>query len=134
MFRSNIKKQWFILIVVAVFLDFVSFVYFSGSSASQNSEYNPLTVSQVYTSTLLGEEVYVKGKVIEVLPDYVSKKGYAYQQFIISDGIEKIKIFCSQKYGKVDVIEGEEIVFNGKFQKYYNEFEIYGFCSEIKRL
>jgi hypothetical protein len=47
---------------------------------------------------------------------------------------KEMKIFCSEEYGKSNAEEGDEILFEGTFQKYYNEYEIYGFCSEIKIL
>jgi len=99
-----------------------------------SSELRPLSVSEVFESALLGEDVFVKGEVTEVLKDHVSKKGYVYQQFVISDGEEEIKVFCSVKYSRAEVSEGDEIVFDGEFRKYYNTYEIYGFCSEIKKI
>jgi len=126
------RDQWLLLIAFMIFLDI--FAVLALVNPTLGKEQSPLTVSQLFRTTLLGEEVYVKGKIIEILPLYTSKKGYTYQQFIISDGKESIKIFCSQKYGKVDVKIGDEIAFEGKFQKYYEDFELVGFCSEIKIL
>ena len=91
-----------------------------------------MTVSQLYEKALANETVTVRGTVIRILPDYTSKKGYDYQQFYIGDGSEEIKIFCSERYGKVTVQTGDEVVVSGKYQKYYTEMEIYGYCSEIK--
>lgn len=130
----NARRQWLVVIVLILLLDAASLALSGSAANAVSSEQNPFTVFQLFSRTLLGEEVYVKGKVAEMLPEYKSKGGYNYQRFVISDGEENIKVFCSEKYGKANVSEGDEIVASGKFQKYYGEFEISGFCSEIKVL
>ncbi len=55
-------------------------------------------VSRVYSNVLLGERVKVRGRVSEVMDDHVSGKGYLYQQFMITEGGEEIKVFCSVKF------------------------------------
>jgi hypothetical protein len=126
------RNQWILVVLVILILDVTS-VYLSGVAGKiVSSEARPFSVSEVYDRVLLGEDVYVKGKVTEVLEDHVSEKGFAYQEFVISDGEEEIRIFCSVKYGRTEVKEGEDIVFEGDFRKYYNTYEIYGFCSEIR--
>ena len=128
------RKQWIAVIVIILILDLLA-IYFSNVTANPvSSEFRPFTVSEVFSNSLLGDYVYVRGKVTEVLEDHVSKKGFVYQQFIISDSEEEIKVFCSVKYGRVELNEGDEIVFDGEFKKYYNQYEIYGFCSEIRTL
>ena len=92
------------------------------------------TVSGIYEKSLIDDYVYVKGKVSNVLSDHTSEKGFDYQQFIVSDDKNSIKIFCSVKYGRTDVSVGDNILFNGEYKKFYNTYEIYGFCSEIKIL
>lgn len=128
------RNQWILVISLILILDF-SAVYLSGVTGNMvSSKSRPFTVSEVYEGSLLGDYVYVKGKVAEVLEDHVSERGYKYQQFVISDGKESIKVFCSVKYGRTNAKEGDHIVFEGEFKKYYGTYEIYGFCSEIKIL
>jgi hypothetical protein len=130
----NARKQWFAVIILILLLDAVSLALSGLAANAVSSEQNPFAVSQLFRNALLGEEVYVRGRISEMLPEYKAKSGYNYQQFFISDGEDSIKVFCSQKYGKADVGEGDEIVASGKFQKYYDAFEINGFCREIKVL
>jgi hypothetical protein len=128
------RRQWIIVILVIVALDVLA-VYLSGVTGNVvSSESRPFTVSEVFSNSLLGDYVYVRGEVKEVLEDHVSEKDFAYQQFVISDGEEEIKLFCSVKYGRADVREGEKIFFDGEFKKYYGTYEISGFCSEIRKI
>ena len=122
------------VIVSILLLDVFSLAFSDLAANAESSEQNPLTASRLFRTALLGEEVYVKGMVMKILPEYEAKSGYDYQQFFISDGEESVKVFCSEKYGKAYVSEGDEVIASGKFQKYYGEFEINGFCSEIKIL
>jgi len=125
------RRQWILVILVVIVLDFVA-VYLSNVTGNiVSSESRPFTVSEVFEHSLLDDYVYVRGEVTEVLEDHISNKGYVYQQFVISDGEEEIKVFCSVKYGRTEVSEGDQIVFDGEFKKYYGTFEISGFCSEI---
>jgi hypothetical protein len=128
------RNQWILVVLVILILDVTS-VYLSGVAGRiVSSEVSPFSVSEVFDNVLLGEDVFVKGEVTEVLGDHVSEKGFAYQEFVISDGEEEIKVFCSVKYGRTEVKEGDQIVFEGEFRKYYNTHEIYGFCSEIRKI
>lgn len=130
----NPRRQWVAVVTLILILNLIA-VYLSNASGNiVSSESRPFTVSEVFDNALLDEYVFVKGKVTEALEDHTSKKGFVYQEFIISDGSESLKVFCSIKYGKTDVSEGDEIIFDGEFKKYYNQYEIYGFCSEIKIL
>ncbi len=129
----NPRNRWVLVIAVILILDVLA-LGFSNPTGRVSSESHPFSVSEVYEKVLLGEDVFVKGKVTKVLEDHTSRKGYVYQQFVISDGSESVKIFCSTKYGRASVSEGDEIVFEGEFKKYYGTYEIYGFCSEIKIL
>ena len=124
----NQKKKWILSVTVLIFLDLVAI------SITSTTDKELLSVSDIYASKILGDDVIVKGEVTAILPEYVSKKGFKYQQFILSDENERIKVFCSEKYGKKNIAVGDTVIFEGKFQKYYGEFEIYGFCSEIKVL
>jgi hypothetical protein len=126
------RKQWIILVAVILILDLVAISLSNTSANIVSSEFRPFTVSEVFDNVLLEEDVFVKGKVTEVLEDHTSEKGFVYQEFMISDGKEEIKVFCSVKYGRAEVSKGDEIVFDGEFKKYYNQYEIYGFCSEIR--
>lgn len=127
------RKQWTVLILVILVLDLVAMHVSKVTGDVVSSEERPFTVSEVYDLSLLGDYVYVRGEVKEVLEDHMSEKGFTYQDFILTDGEESIKLFCSTKYGRAEVKEGEEILFDGEFQKYYNTYEIYGFCSEIRK-
>ena len=126
----NPRRQWILVIVIILILDLLA-IYFT-AAGRVSSAARPFSVSEVYGKVLLGEEVFIRGKIVKVLGDYVSRKGYVYQQFVISDGSENIKIFCSTKYGRAEVEEGEEIVFEGEFKKYHGTYEIYGFCSQLQ--
>lgn len=130
-------------IIAIIILDFLV-LYFKGE-VTGGSIGNPslppaagkdsvISVSELMKKALINSSVNVKGTVNRILDDYKSKKGYSYQQFYITDGSEEIKIFCSQRYGNIDVKEGEAVLVKGKFQKYYNDLEIYGYCSDIKIL
>lgn len=92
------RKQWIAVIMVILILDMLA-IYLSNVTGNiASSELSPFTVSEVFSNSLLGDYVYVQGKVTEVLEDHVSKKGFVYQEFIISDGNEEIKVFCSDKF------------------------------------
>ncbi|UCC92045.1 MAG: hypothetical protein JSV39_02175 [Candidatus Aenigmatarchaeota archaeon] len=122
------------VIAIILILNLIAIYLSNTTGRIVSGELLPFTVSEVFDKVLLGEDVFVTGEVIKVLDDHVSKKGYEYQQFFISDGSENIKVFCSVKYGRTDISEGDEILFDGEFKKYYGTHEIYGFCSEIKIL
>lgn len=130
----NTRKQWIVVILMIIVLDVVAIHLSNTTGRIVSSELRPFTVSEVYDRVLLGEDVFVRGKVTEVLEDHVSKKGFEYQEFMISDREKEIRIFCSVKYGRADVREGDEILFDGEFKKYYGTYEIYGFCSEIRKI
>ena len=128
----NLRKQLFVIVLIITVLDIAAIYLHAASASPVSSELHPFTVSEVFSSSLLGDYVYVKGKVTEILEDHVSEKGFIYQQFMVSDREETIKLFCSTKYGRTEVHEGEEIIFDGEFKKYYGTYEIYGFCSEVR--
>ncbi len=128
------RKQLILVVVTILILDIAALFLSSTTGRVVSSEFRPFSVSEVFDKVLLGEDVFVKGMVTKVLPDHISKKGFRYQQFIISDGKEEIRIFCSVKYGRANVTDGMEIVFDGKFKKYHRIYEIYGFCSEIREV
>ncbi len=90
------------------------------------------SVSELMQRMPLEENVAVTGEVSRVLEDHVSTKGYEYQQFYITDGSQEIKIFCSKYKGTTNVKEGDSVLINGKFQKYYNEYEIYLNCKDVE--
>jgi uncharacterized protein YdeI (BOF family) len=90
------------------------------------------SVSELMQRMLLEEQVSVPGEVVRVLEDHVSKEGYEYQQFYITDGKYDLKIFCSKYDGPTSVKEEDNVLINGKFQKYYNEYEIYLNCKDVK--
>lgn len=122
---------WIILIMVILVLDIVA-VSWSFSGDIIGTESYPMTVSQLFENGILNETYYVTGTVSSAMDEYVSRQGYHYSQFHISDGEEEIKFFCSRKYGDVEVREGDYVRVEGKFQKFYNQLELYGFCSEIR--
>ena len=130
------RRQWILVISAILVLDAVALGLSNAANVTGNivAQNNPVTVSGVFSGALLGEDVRVKGTVTSVLPEYASKSGSLYQQFMISDGEEEIKIFCSEAYGKADVSLGDGIVFEGKFQKYGGEPEVYGFCADMKKI
>ena len=127
------RKQLILVIAIILIFDILAISLSSITGKIVSSELHPFTVSEVFERSLLGEDVFVKGEVTKVLPDHISKKGFRYQQFVISDGEESIKVFCYTKYGRTSVKEGDGIVFDGEFKKYYGTYEISGFCSEIRK-
>ncbi len=90
------------------------------------------SISELVERMPLEENVAVPGEVSRILEDHVSTKGYEYQQFYITDGSQELKIFCSKYKGTTDVKKGDEVLINGKFQKYYNEYEIYLNCKDVE--
>jgi len=128
------RQKWIVLVVLLLTLDVVAISLSSSGAQMTSNEFGPFTVSDVLGKAMLGDYVYVKGMVAEVMEDHVSEKGYVYQELMLGDGEEEIKLFCSTKYGRVNVSKGNEITFNGELRKYFGELEIYGFCSETKVL
>jgi len=52
------------------------------------------SVSELMQNMPLEQQVSVPGEASRVLEDYISKKGYQYQQFFITDREQELKIFC----------------------------------------
>jgi inner membrane protein len=99
---------------------------------SQPQDYSDYTISELLEILPLDQYVSVSGKVSQVQEDYTSKKGYEYQQFLLSDGSREVKIFCSKYRGSTPIEQGDEISLRGRFQKYYSTYEIYLECSGIE--
>jgi hypothetical protein len=119
------------LIIAALSGEMHSYPAGSGSIAiGPTSDFS--SVSGLMQAMPLEQQVSVPGEVSRVLEDYVSKKGYEYQQFFITDGEQELKIFCSKYKGSIDVKEGDEVLINGKFQNYYNAYEIYLDCRDVE--
>ncbi|HJW96861.1 MAG TPA: hypothetical protein VJ485_01730 [archaeon] len=93
-----------------------------------------MTVSGMLENPPLDQNVEAQGTVSRVMQDYVSKKGYQYQQFYISDGSKDLKVFCSKYKGSVDIQKGDNVSVIGKFQKYSNTYEIYTECNNVEVL
>jgi RecG-like helicase len=79
----------------------------------------------------LQEHVTLTGEVSHIDPDHTSDKGHIYQQIFITDGTSEVKVFCSTKGGRVEISVGDEIFVTGKFQKFYDNIEIYTECSDL---
>lgn len=92
------------------------------------------TVSSLLSTLPVNHYVSVTGRVSKILPDYISRKGYKYQQFYISDSKNFLKVFCSKRAGFINVSIGERVWVRGRFQKFGNEYEIYTQCKNIKVL
>jgi exonuclease VII large subunit len=131
---DKMNRKFSLILLIVVIGGFDLYAIYMGSKITGISKGGPLTVSELFESALLGEDVIVEGRISEVLPDHISRKGFRYQQFYVSDGKEKIKFFCSIKYGRTNVKEGNQVLVEGEFKKYYKELEIYGWCSEVKIL
>ena len=97
----------------------------------QTQDYTEYTVSELLDKLPLGQYVSVSGTVSRVEGDYTSKKGYEYQAFFMSDGSGEVKVFCSKYRGPADVSQGDQVSLKGVFQEYYQEYEIYLYCSDI---
>jgi predicted extracellular nuclease len=116
--------HWTALIIIILVLDLFA-IY------SDSEDY---TVSGLISSGILEENYVIEGTVTEVLEDHMSGKGFRYSQFMVSDGSEEIKFFCSRQYGSVEVKEGDLVRVEGELVNYYGELELSGFCSEIEIL
>ncbi len=88
-------------------------------------------VSELLDRMPLGNRVSLSGTVSLLEEDYISKKGYEYQQFFITDGSTEVKVFCSKRGGGVEISQGDKVFLSGKLQKYYDTLEIYTDCSNI---
>jgi len=134
------KEMIRFLLTAALILGVVLISYLGGSISghsgysppSQPQDYTEFTVSELLDQLPLDQYVSVSGVVSEIESDYISKKGYEYQQFMLSDGSEEIKIFCSKYKGSADISQGDQVSLRGRFQKYYQTFEIYLPCSDIE--
>lgn len=105
--------------------------YPAGTGLIMGPTYEFSSVSELLERMPLEEEVSVPGEVSRILDDYVSKTGYEYQQFFITDGKNELKIFCSKYRGSTDVKEGDKVLIKGTFQKYYSTYEIYLNCGDV---
>jgi hypothetical protein len=114
------------LATAALILGVILVSYMGGSISGHNNYNSPLQQLPV------DQYVSVSGRVSQVQEDYTSKKGYEYQQFLLSDGSQEVKIFCSKYKGSAKINLGDEISLKGRFQKYYNTYEIYLYCSDIE--
>ena len=74
--------------------------------------------------------VVVKGKVVRVDEDYVSKSGGVFQQFYVGDGTGELKVFTRVDGGRLVVEEGEEIVLRGELEEFNGKKEL----VDVKRL
>ena len=104
------------------------------SPFSDDIQAEKMTVSAMLENPPLDQNVDVEGTVSRVMQDYVSKKGYQYQQFYISDGLKELMVFCSKYRGSADVQKGDNVSVVGKFQKYSNKYEIYTDCTNVEVL
>jgi len=124
-----------VLIAGTIFISSLSGILADGASAVWKEEkYENYTVSELMKELPVNKYVSVSGRVSRILNDYVSKKGYEYQQFYITDGEQEIMVFCSKYKGSIEISKGDEVFVNGRFQKYYNKYEIYTECKNIKVL
>lgn len=122
-----------VLVIAALSGDLHSYPAGSGYvSAGPVLEFE--SISELLYRMPLEEQVSVPGEVNRIQEDYVSKKGYEYQQFFITDGEQELKVFCSKYRGGIDIKEGDYVLIKGKFQKYYNTYEIYLDCSNVEIL
>ncbi len=128
------RNSILLLISVIIILDIIAIIMSSGITGKLITKDKIITVSELYESSLLGDTVRIRGKVSLIMEDHISEKGFRYQQFLVSDWEREIKFFCSVKYGEADVEKGDEVIIDGKFQKFYMEFEVYGFCSEVRKV
>jgi uncharacterized protein YdeI (BOF family) len=135
------------LLVVVLFAGILLIASLSGEMRSYPADSNDFvtgqvsgnagdfsSVSELLRQTPLDKQVSVLGEISRIMEDYVSKKGYEYQQFFITDGEQELKIFCSKYKGSVEVKEGDNVLIKGKFQKYYNTYEVYLDCRNVEIL
>lgn len=92
-----------------------------------------MSIQEIINQEPVNQQVLVKGTVVEILDDYVSKKGNIFQQFYISSGTNKLKVFCKINDTKFGVKEGGNVLITGKVIKFYKKLEI-SYCKEIKNL
>lgn len=106
-------------------------------SASILSSANPTSTSYTVTSLMnkkpLNNIITINGTAASNPEDYEAKSsGKTYQQFYITDGSSRIKIFC-YKDAPLTVKKDDTITVTGKFILFSGEYEIAELdCSEIK--
>ncbi len=130
--EETLRFAWAsILIAGALALSFAAGGFSGNVISSVSGEYREYSVSELMEKLPENRRVEVRGTVSDVLGDYVSKKGYRYQRFYISDGKQEVMVFCSKYKGSADVKKGDEVRVSGKFQKYYGKYEIYAECRNV---
>ncbi len=111
---------------------------FGSVNASWGDDTTNVAPAENYTAAELLEKkpydqkVTLVGPITKVLDDYISDKGYTYQQWLVGEN-EQLKVFCSTQHGRVNVTEGERIAFTGTFQEFYGTLEVYGQCQNLER-
>ena len=132
MMRFLLLAILFIGIVIIAALSNELHSYPAGTGVILGPVYEFSSVSELIDRMPLEEEVHVPGQVSRILDDHVSKNGYEYQQFFISDGNNDLKIFCSKYKGSAGVKEGDKVLIKGTFQKYNSAYEIYLECKDVE--
>jgi len=74
--------------------------------------------------------VVVKGEVLGVDEDYVSKGGNVFQQFYVGDGMGELKVFTRVDGERLSVEVGEEVVLRGELVEFNGEMEL----VDVKKL
>ncbi|MCJ7479145.1 MAG: hypothetical protein MUP63_03125 [Candidatus Nanohaloarchaeota archaeon QJJ-7] len=109
--------------------------FFSGgvsSSPDYGGKPDNYTVSGLMEKLPLKENVEVSGNVSRILNDYESDAGNVYQQFYLTDGEERVKVFCSTSSGRTNVSVDDRVRVSGEFKEFYGEYEVYTRCSSIR--
>lgn len=133
---KDVKR--FLMLVVLIFGSLVIGIGVSRLSENDYSGYNgggnyeEFTVTDLMDEKPLDSQVSVKGNVSKVLSNYTSEKGYVYQRFHLTDGKEEVLVFCSTYKGYKKFERGDRVKVEGKFQEYYDKYEIYTYCSRIE--
>ncbi|MFB6294753.1 MAG: hypothetical protein ABEI97_03265, partial [Candidatus Nanohaloarchaea archaeon] len=92
----------------------------AGQQAATGTPVN-YTVSQLREERPLDTRVRVSGTVAKTVDDYEAESGNVYQQFYLSDGEERVKVFCSTAAGRVNVSVDDRVRVEGTFQEYYGQ-------------
>ncbi len=125
--EHHFNTMYFSMAIIAVIIIFAIVL---ASTNLTNSNY---TVTSLMDKKPLNEVVTVSGTAASIPEAYEAKSsGKTYQQFYITDGSSRIKVFC-YKDTPLTIKKDDTITVTGKFILFSGEYEIAELnCSEIK--
>ena len=73
----------------------------------------------------VGKIIEMRGTVVEISDDYVSKSGSVYQQFYLSDNCSRLLVFKKVESKRVKVEIGQNVSARGMMKEWNGEYELY---------